>query len=240
MEKTLSVLVIANRRKPLAKKMKAEIGRFLISNNARLCGAKGKPGLVVSVGGDGTVLFGKRHYGIPYFAIGSKTSFLCQSDFSNWKLRLSRAISRLRFDRRLLLEGRLDGMPLPLALNEIGIRNPQPRILSIHLHSGKRHYAFRADGVLFSTPTGSPAYCYSCGGREMEPSDSRYQAVAISPFRRLFSPKVFPKGTTCTIRISGGERAQLFIDGQPFGAFTPKNVLRVKGSKIQFLFAKYD
>jgi len=238
MAKVSKALVIANRRKKVALAVKKEVEDFLVLSGVRLCKTGEKPQLVVSVGGDGTVLFGKEHYGVPFFAIGSATSFICQSSFSNWRPRLARALSRLRTEKRLLLECKVDGKPLPLSLNEIGIRNPSPRVLSIHLHSQGRHYAFRADGILFSTPTGSPAYCYSCGGRQMARSGKIYQAVAISPFRRLFSHRIFPANAICTLRIFGDEKAQLFIDGQPFGRFTSKNTLKVRGSGKQFLFVK--
>lgn len=238
MAKVSRAIVLANSKKKVALAVKKDVEKFLSFSGVRICKAHEKPQLVVSVGGDGTVLFRKEHYGTPFFAIGSATSFLCQSSFSDWKPRLSKALKRLRSEKRLLLECRLDGKLLPLSLNEIGIRNPLPRVLSIHLYSQGKHFAFRADGVLFSTPTGSPAYCYSCGGRQMAPSGNCYQAVAISPFRRLFSFKVFPAKSFCTLRISGSEKAQLFIDGQQFGRFTSKNTLTVKGSRKSFLFVK--
>lgn len=235
MQKISSAAVVANRNKPIALRVKKEAERFLLQRGIR---PRAHPQLVVSVGGDGTVLFAKKHYGIPFFAIGSTTSFICQAKFSDWKAKLSRALSRPRTEKRLLLSSSINGKPLPPALNEIGIRNPEPRVLSIHLLAGSRHYAFRADGVMFCTPTGSPAYCYSCGGRQMKKGEWKYQAVAISPFRRLFSPTILPANSTATLRISGSERAQLFIDGQTVGTFTQKQTLRVRGSRKPFLFLK--
>ncbi len=247
-----SAFVIANNRKAIAKKVKADVEKFLSENNVRL--SSSNPQLVITVGGDGTVLFSKKYYGTPYFAIGSRTSFICQSTFSDWKGKLARAIGNIRAEPRLLLSSALNGKPLPFSLNEIGIRNPEPRVLSIHLavkpagsgknHSSRpgasmqKHFAFRADGILFSTPTGSPAYCYSCGGKQMEKSGMQYQAVAIAPFRRQFAPAIFPAQTICTLRISGKEKAQIFIDGQPFGKFTEKDTLRITAAKKRFLFAK--
>jgi len=231
-----SAFVIANSRKPVARKIKSEVENFLAQKGVRLSSAK--PQLAITVGGDGTVLFSKKFYGIPYFAIGSRTSFICQSTFSDWKPTLSRAIRSLRTEKRLLLSPSLNGKALPLSLNEVGIRNPEPRVLSIHLQAGSRHFAFRADGMLFSTPTGSPAYCYSCGGKKMNKPDSRFQAVAIAPFRRSFKPAILPQSAACTLRISGKERAQIFIDGQKFGSFTEKDTLRITAAKKRFLFAK--
>jgi len=228
--------VVANRRKPTAVRIKKEVERFLLAKGIALSASS--PQLIITVGGDGTVLFSKKHYGIPYFAIGSRTSFICQATFADWKRKLPRVLHTLRTEKRLLLGCSINSRRLPLALNEIGIRNPEPRILSIHIAAGKKHYAFRADGIIFSTPTGSPAYCYSCGGKQMRRTDSSYQAVAISPFRRIFKPLIIPSSRACTLRISGPERAQLFIDGQVFGIFTEKNTLRIKGSKKKFLFVK--
>ncbi len=231
-----NAVVLANKKKPIATKVKRQAEAFLRSQGIAISGKK--PQLIVTVGGDGTVLFSKRYYGIPFFAIGSGTSFICQADFSNWQPRLQRALRSWKLDRRLTLDCYLNGKKLPPALNEIGVRNPEPRVLSMHLRIGRKHFAFRADGLLFSTPTGSPAYCYSCGGKQMKKESRDYQAVAISPFRRLFSPKIIRKNEACTLRISGSERAQLFIDGQMTLAFTEKDTLRVKGGKRAFYFLK--
>ncbi len=227
--------VFANRKKPQTAALRREVERFLLARGVSL---SGKPQLVITIGGDGTVLYHKKHYGVPYFAIGSNTSFICQSTFANWRAKLARTLHSLHAEKRLMLSCSIDGKNMPLSLNEIGIRNPEPRVLSLHLAVGKKHYAFRADGLLFCTPTGSPAYCYSCGGRQMKKSDSRFQAVAISPFRRAFSPLMLARGARCTLRMNGPERAQFFIDGHLFRSFTSKNTLRVQASAKPFLFAK--
>ena len=233
--KVVRAAVFANRKKPQAASLKHEVEGFLRAQGVAL---SGKPQLVVTIGGDGTVLYHKKHYGTPYFAIGSNTSFICQSTFANWRGKLARVLRRLKSEGRLMLECSIDGQKMPLSLNEIGIRNPEPRVLSLHLAAGKRHHAFRADGLLFCTPTGSPAYCYSCGGKQMATGGLRYQAVAISPFRRTFAPLILARGARCTLRLSGEERAQFFIDGHLFRTFTSKNTLRVWASRRAFLFAK--
>ncbi len=233
--KILRALVIANRKKQIAVKVKSQVQKFLAKSKVKI---SKNPQLVITVGGDGTVLCSKKHYGIPFFAIGSSTSFICQASFSNWKKKLSKVLQGFKKEKRLLLKCAVDGKKMQLALNEVGIRNPEPRVLSLHLACGKKHYAFRADGILFSTPTGSPAYCYSCGGKEMKKTENKYQAVSISPFRRLFTYKILSNKTKCILRFSGHEKAQLFIDGQPCRQISEKNTLRVKASKKPFYFAK--
>ncbi len=233
--KVTRIAVCANKNKPSALEAKKQLMKILSGKKIKISPS---PQIIITIGGDGTVFLPKQYYGVPFFSIGSKTSFICQSTFSNFKKKLLPILSNLKSEPRLMLTSRLNGKRLPLALNEVGVRNPEPRILSLHLQAGKKDYAFRADGILFSTPTGSPAYCYSCGGVEMKKSDKRYQAVAISPFRRLFSHLAIPASTKCTLRLSGPERAQLFVDGQSVGWMDGKKTLTVRASKKPFYFAK--
>ncbi|VVC02215.1 NAD kinase [uncultured archaeon] len=236
MPKISRALVLANARKPIAVRLKKEVDAFLRHSGVRISPLR--PQMVVAIGGDGTILYYKKHYGTPFFAIGSNSSFMCQAKFSDWKHRLSAALGRPRLDRRLLLSCSVNGRKMPPALNEIRIRNPEPRVISLHLMAGKKHFAFRADGMLFSTPTGATAYCYSCGGKEMKKNDARYQLVAISPFRRLFPPTLVSGKAKCSLRISGPEKAQLFIDGQEFGMVSEKDTLHIEAGKKPFYFVK--
>jgi NAD+ kinase len=238
MAKIRSALVLANWKKPVAQRVKKEVAEFLLEHSIDPDAAKAD--MIITIGGDGTVLHYKENYGTPYFSIGSMTSFICQADFSNWRAKLSKLLAApsIKKDERLLLECTLNGNKLPYSLNEVCVRNPLPRVMHMHLACGAKHYAFRADGLIISTPTGSPAYCYSCGGKEMGKNDSHYQIVAISPFRRLFKPLILPDSTQCTLRVSGNERAHLFIDGQDFGTAAEGDTVRVRASKKKFVFAR--
>ncbi|MCX8194729.1 MAG: hypothetical protein N3G22_01300 [Candidatus Micrarchaeota archaeon] len=235
MAKIRRVAIVANEKKPIARQVKKAVAQFLVQHNIR---PAAKPQLVITVGGDGTVLFSKKYYGVPFFAIGSSTSFICQATFRDWKEKLSRAISSLEAERRLLLEGRIGKKRLPLALNEVGVRSREPRMVSIYLRANGKEFAFRADGIIFSTPTGSPAYCYSCGGRQMKRADSCFQAVAIAPFRRAFSPTVLGKSTVCEVMTSASKQPDVFVDGQVVGRLANGEKLTVKASKKGFYFAK--
>lgn len=227
--------VLANPKKIAAMKAKKEVEKFLAEMGVS---TKGNPQLVITIGGDGTVLYHKKYYGIPFFAIGSRTSFLCQADFSDWKGKLSRAIRSLKCEKRLMLCCKVGKKRMPLALNEIGVRSPSPRVLSIYVQIGKKHCAFRADGMLFCTPTGSGAYCYSCYGKKMAKQSESYQLVAISPFMRAFKPTIVPKSTKCRLRLGKGNSAILFIDGQFSFRFRQGGMLEVEACRKPFLFAK--
>ncbi|MEM4348375.1 MAG: NAD(+)/NADH kinase [Candidatus Anstonellaceae archaeon] len=229
-------VIISNPKKQAAKDIAKQVKRFLSTFNILI--TNNLPQLVVTVGGDGTVLFAKKYYGVPFFSIGSKTSFICQATFSDWKQKLLRVLKGFRKEPRILLEAKIGKKQFPPALNEVGVRSTKPQLLSFQLFVGKKKYAFRADGILFSTPTGSPAYCYSCGGKQMPKESNSYQAVAICPFRRTFKPIILSPSSKCKLHLSGNPKAHFFVDGKIMGSLSQGQILEVKVSNRLFFFAQ--
>jgi NAD+ kinase len=99
------------------------------------------------------------------------------------------------------------------ALNEIVVHSRNHRVVDIELLVGRRRFAFYADGVMFSTPTGSSAYCYSCGGRELPKHARKYEIVAIAPYRRAFTYAIVPDSVTASAVVKSNN-ADLISDGQ--------------------------
>ncbi|VVB59008.1 NAD kinase [Candidatus Anstonella stagnisolia] len=220
----LSAYVVANPKKPHVVKVKEEVEVFLQGNGVEVT-PSGK--LLVTIGGDGTILHNNRHFDKDIFAIGSKSSFLCQAKLEDWKEKLGKILAGYKVQHRIMLASELDGKRLPDALNEVCARNKEHRILMLGLEIGQKWHEFRADGVMFATPTGSPAYCYSCGGKEMGADANEYQAVAIAPFRREFEPVVVPAGVKCRLVVESECDADVVIDGQEVFPLKQKSVVKV-------------
>ncbi|MBM3229845.1 hypothetical protein FJZ26_05415, partial [Candidatus Parvarchaeota archaeon] len=207
-----SATVLANPKKKWAGLVKSQVESFLASRGIQVVqknqdnGKVGNAQLAITVGGDGTILHNKAHYGKIIFGIGSKTSWICQARNTNWKSRLARFLSLCSKNKtaasnsdkltskRLVLQGRLNSKNLPIALNDIAVKTASHRIVDFSLRygvkNGTRRARFFADGFIFSTPTGSGAYAYSAGGRELAFDARAYQLVAIAPYRRAFLPVV--------------------------------------------------
>jgi len=220
----LSAYVVANPKKPAVAKVKEEVEKFLAE---RKVGISSEGKLLVTIGGDGTILHNNRHFDKDIFAIGSKSSFLCQARLENWREKLGKILSGYKVQKRMMLASELDGKRLPDALNEVCARNKEHRILVLGLEIGKKWHEFRADGVMFATPTGSPAYCYSCGGKELAADANEYQAVAIAPFRREFEPVVVPAEVKCRLIVESECDADVVIDGQEVFPLKQKSVVKV-------------
>lgn len=234
MEKVKSAVVIANPKKREAGRILGEVEKFLSENGVEVM--EREADIFIAIGGDGTILYNKGHFDKPIFGIGSASSFLCQANEGDWREKLSGILEGFRIQERLMLSSELEGKRLPDALNEVCVRNKEHRILEMKLGVDGKEYSFRADGVLFSTPTGSTAYSYSCGGSEMDVKERRYQIVAIAPYRREFSPTIVPHSAVCSLVVQSECDADVVIDGQYVVPLAEEANVRVFASKNKARF----
>lgn len=222
--------IVWNPKKPQAKIIAKEVARFLSANGVRVADSPSVADLLIIVGGDGTLLYNKGHYNLPIFAIGSRRSFICQATAENWKEKLRKVLRKgFTVERRMMLACEAGGKVLENALNEVVVRSRNHRVIDVHLQFGKRRADFYADGVLFSTPTGSSAYCYSCGGKELPKHARKYAIVAIAPYRRAFKPAIAPDSVACNV-WTGSRSADLVFDGQFIHKIRPRARIRIRKS----------
>jgi NAD+ kinase len=195
--------------------------KFGIGEDAkRLMGLKDFQGkdadMLLTIGGDGTMLFYKALYDLPIFAVGSRTSFLCQARMDNWKPVLSRVLGSPEVETNPMLEAGFGRHATEPAINEVCVKNPRHRMLTFRLRAGKRIFSFGADGVIFSTPLGSSGYAYSAGGKEFS-TPGCIGIVPVAPHRRLFKPMLVRDDAPLSLRIVSRHRHELVdvvIDGQ--------------------------
>ncbi len=235
--------IAANPKKPQAAKLVPKIASLLKKHGVAKAPAgnlRAKAGhILITVGGDGTILYNKSKFHLPIFAIGSESSFICQARFGNWKAKLGQIIRHgFMVEKRAMLSATLDGKKLPDALNEFVVRTREHRVIRLHLKYGKKSSSFRADGLIFSTATGSRAYAYSAGGKEMPNLSKNYQIVPICPYRREFSPKTVSPATKCNAKIEPYCRADVVSDGQFLYPVDKQSVLKVWVSKKKMEFVK--
>lgn len=103
------------------------------------------------------------------------------------------------------------------ALNEVSAKSATFRICDFDVEAdGYLIGKYRADGVLFSTPSGSTAYALSAGGPVIEPDLQCIEMTLICPhslFARatLFSPD---RKLTLTDRTAGETSLVISVDGE--------------------------
>ncbi|MBR6242672.1 MAG: NAD(+)/NADH kinase [Ruminococcus sp.] len=103
------------------------------------------------------------------------------------------------------------------ALNEVSARSGSFRICDFDVFSdGYLVGKYRADGVLFSTPSGSTAYALSAGGPVIEPDLECIEMTQICPHSLFSRATLFSSGRRLrlTSRTKEGEYMVLNVDGE--------------------------
>ncbi|BHH83250.1 NAD(+)/NADH kinase [Desulforhopalus sp. 52FAK] len=201
--------------------------------------------MIIVLGGDGTLLhiaeLAARHaipvLGINLGNLGFLTEFREDETFSALDKILS---NKVRLENRLMLKTRiLSGEHTSesrYALNDVVIsKNVSDRLLSLSTWAGKEFITtYRADGLIFSSPTGSTAYNLSAGGPLVYPGLETITVTPICPFMLSSRPIILPAHKELVTIYNSeeqAERAQVIIDGQPFLEMKPGDELEISVAK---------
>lgn len=147
--------------------------------------------VVIAIGGDGTILRCAKHLmGTDTKMLGVNTGTLgfmagLEADQLD-KLCLLKT-GDYKVSERMTLDVRTGDGSILTALNDICIKSKNSKICDFDVYSdGYLIGRYRADGVLFSTPSGSTAYALSAGGPVIEPDLECIEMTLICP-HSLFS-----------------------------------------------------
>jgi len=205
-------------------------------NGVKFCSRQGlaaKVDILVSMGGDGTLLASARavgNAGTPLLGINlGSLGFLTQLTPQQLLPALD-AICKgdYQIEKRMVLEAKMEGLDKaesPYALNDIVVNNgPVSRLIDINLCvNGEDIVTYKADGLVISTPTGSTAYSLAVGGPIMHPKMEAMIAAPISAFALTTRPMIFSPEDELEVRIvSEDHHGGLALDGQV--------MLAIKGS----------
>jgi NAD+ kinase len=182
--------------------------------------------LVIVLGGDGTLLSAARAIGrreTPLFPVNlGSLGFLTAITIDELYPELERAFRgehRIAQRRLLATEVVRDGAVVATyeALNDAVLTKAAiARMIDLDAHvDGQFVCAYKADGLIVSTPTGSTAYSLSAGGPIIFPSVPAICITPICPHMLTNRPVLVP--ATSVIRIisrTPGDSVFLTIDGQ--------------------------
>lgn len=112
------------------------------------------------------------------------------------------------------------------------------RMIDLDLHiDGDFVSKYKADGLIFSTPTGSTAYSLSAGGPIIHPVVAAFVITPICPHTLSDRPLVVPDTAVIEVEcLAVGEAAHLTLDGQIGIDLRPSDRVRVtKAAETIFL-----
>ncbi len=172
------------------------------------------PGMILSVGGDGTFLetvlrvkdldipvagvnTGRMGFlaNIPNEELGKSVDQLCNNEYEL----ISRSMLEILHPKDLF-EGES-----AVALNEITIQKSSMSMITIHVFVDDEFLnTYWADGLIVSTATGSTAYNLSVGGPILSPEDESIIISPISPHNLTIRPIV----------LSGSSKLRMVLEGR--------------------------
>jgi NAD+ kinase len=166
---------------------------------------------VVSMGGDGTFLRAAsmvRDKQIPILGINiGRLGFLADVNAQE----IERTIQALyegdyTVDTRAVIQVETDGQPLQgyeCALNDVAIlKRDNASMITIHTTiNGDYLTTYQADGLIFSTPTGSTAYSLSNGGPIIVPGTHVFSLTAVAPHSLNVRPIVVAEDSEIKLTI---------------------------------------
>lgn len=195
----------------------------------------GQADLLLSVGGDGTLLDTLMlvgDSGLPVLGINlGRLGFLSSIRRDDIERAIGDVLhNNYRIEPRTLLSVKGDRPmfdTLNYALNELTIRKAVgPSMVLLHVYiDGYFLNSYWADGLIVSTPTGSTGYSMSCGGPIVAPNSCNFVITPIATHNLTVRPIVIPDNSVIKIRVEGRDDSfQIGLDSRSEDIFPGETV----------------
>jgi NAD+ kinase len=202
--------------------------------------------LIVTIGGDGTILrtclrLPKPEPPILAINMGAR-GFLAEVAPKNALNALDRTLNgNYELERTTKLASYLGKKRLPDALNEVSMTSSAPAKL-LHMRIWKNNELVgecQSDGAVVASQTGSTGYSLSAGGPVIDPSVQAFVFTPIAPLT-VFHPIVFSTGSTIHVELLRPKRAVIVIDGHFQTETTPElSRITIAKSEHQSSFVRF-
>lgn len=181
--------------------------------------------LIVTVGGDGTILRAVQvaiPCKVPITGINlGNLGFMTELTVDEAKDKLGRLLSGEGWsDERALLDAEVQSTGMKQtrrfhALNDVVLaRGAAVRVIQVDATiDGQPLTGYRADGVIVATATGSTGYAFAAGGPILHPHARDMVLVPIMPHFSASYRLVLPPTSTIGLRLQTGPPGTLTIDG---------------------------
>lgn len=195
--------------------------------------------LNIVVGGDGSTLniaklsaiCGKPTLGINAGRLG----FMSGLEKNELSLLKNLADGNYEIEERMMLKAVVDGKTYNCLNDAVISRGDLARLIDVSVMCDSRLVtSTRADGMIFSTPTGSTAYSMAAGGPVLSPDNQCYVVTPICPHSLINRSIVFPADKVLEVTVNNdvNNNAFLSIDGQESVSISSNSVIEISRSSL--------
>ena len=204
--------------------------------------------MLVILGGDGTLLHvadQASRLQIPVIGVNlGGLGFLTEVSVEELYETLEHVFSDYaRIEKRMMIKARIlrpgGAAPWHVALNDVVIsKGAVDRLIRLGAWADKEFITgYRADGLIFSTATGSTAYNLSAGGPIVHPMLQSITVTPICPFMLESRPVLLPAGVVVTTKMLSpcATPIQVIVDGRQTWEMGEQDVLEVMAAEQPLL-----
>ena len=192
-----------------------------------------KPDVVVTVGGDGTIMRAAatavpEQIPILGFNLGA-VGFLAEAEPERIEEVMALlAGGEFSIEEHMTLEVLVPGMEPRIAINDVVFaKQERQRLVSVTLSvNGELFHTYRADALVIATPTGSTAYSLSAGGPVVDPDIEAMVVTPVAPHALFGRPVVFAGSTVLGCSAGSPRTVGIDIDGMPIGDVEDEVIVR--------------
>jgi NAD+ kinase len=200
--------------------------------------------IVVTIGGDGTILMAMSEIEKPVFAINSGGFGFLSEVESKYAIEGLKQVIKGDYNivERAKLKITLDGKRLPDATNEVTIQTARiAKILYLKIFvDDELIESMGADGVIIATPTGSTSYSLSVGGPIMDPAVNAMIIAPLAAFKLSARPWIIPLERKVGVHLlPKSKETNLVIDGRFQVPVTQENRIIITASEKKARFIRF-
>ena len=204
--------------------------------------------LVVTVGGDGTILRAVQavaEAAVPVIGVNlGKLGFMTELTVTQAKDKLRAVISGEGWlDERTMIEATLvsGGTSQTFrALNDVvAARGGIARIIRVAAAiDGAPYTIFKADAVIAATATGSTGYSLAAGGPVMYPRSPDFLLTPVAPHLSAAYPVIVSGESSVELRVETYQDATYSIDGHINGPLNDGDIITIRRSPVAARFLR--
>ena len=232
-------IVNALETRKLQIKLEPKLAKHLQKPNLATPMEKMKTDLIVTIGGDGTILrtclqLPKPEPLILAINMGAR-GFLAEVAPKDALKALDLTLKGdYKLERTAKLASYLGKKRLPDSLNEVSFTSHAPaKLLSMRIWKDRELVGeCQSDGAVVASQTGSTGYSLSAGGPVIDPEVQAFVFTPIAPLT-VFHPIVFPANSTLHVEFHRPKKAVIVIDGH-FQAETTPELSRITITKSEY------
>jgi NAD+ kinase len=205
--------------------------------------------IAVAVGGDGTVLETARlalarEVGLLGFNLGT-IGFLAEVEPRQLEWVVTRlAAGAYRVEKRMTLQAAIPGLgrELEVGVNDVVVEKIESQrlvVLDVEV-DGESFLAYRADGIVIATPTGSTAYAFSAGGPLVDPSLECLLVTPVAPHSLFNRSLVLPPGVSVRVKVADDRPVRVSVDGREIGEVHEGGAIDITRGPTPVGFVRFD